>query len=154
MRILTILLAALVLAGCGGTATVPTTDATTVPGTDTTAVVAPTEAATTAPVETAAPAETATGMIGPTERVMASLVQQLGAEGANLQFVSAEEQEWPTPGLGCEQEGMMYTQVITPGYKITFTDGTNTYAVHTDQTGERAVLCENGVPTDLSTVGS
>lgn len=152
MRMFTIVLMMGVLASCGGAASVPAGNPTSVPATD--ATTAPASAVTVAPAPTPVPTEAAPDMIGPAAQVMASLVQQLGLDGANLQYVGAEEQQWPTPALGCPQKGMMYTQVITPGYKITFTDGTTTYDVHTNQTGDQAVLCQNGTPTELTTVGS
>ena len=154
MRILTILLFMVLLASCGAAAT-PAGNVTTVPAAEPTAA-APATDATAAPATdtTAAPVGSDTEMIGPSARVLAALVQQFGLDTANLELVSAEEQEWPTPALGCPQDGAMYAQVITPGYKITFTDGTTTYAVHTDETGDQALLCEGGKPTVLTTAGS
>jgi hypothetical protein len=154
MRILTMLLFMVLLASCGAAAT-PAANVTTVPAAEPTAAPAaePT-AATPATDTTAAPGGSDTDMIGPSARVLAALVQQFGLDTANLQLVSAEEQEWPTPALGCPQDGAMYAQVITPGYKITFTDGTKTYAVHTDETGDQALLCDGGTPTVLTTAGS
>ena len=162
MRILTMLLFMVLLASCGAAAT-PAANVTTVPAAEPTAAPAveptattPATDATAAPATdtTSAPAGSDTDMIGPSARVLAALVQQLGLDTANFQLVSAEEQEWPTPALGCPQDGAMYAQVITPGYKITFTDGTTTYAVHTDETGDQALLCEGGKPTVLPTAGS
>jgi len=69
-----------------------------------------------------------------------------------LQLTGLEEQEWPNPGLGCPKRGVMYTQVVTPGFKLTFSDGTKTYTVHSDTTGDNQVLCEGGQPTALAPV--
>jgi hypothetical protein len=37
---------------------------------------------------------------------------------ALISVESADVTEWSDTGLGCPKEGMMYAQVITPGYKI------------------------------------
>ena len=35
-----------------------------------------------------------------------------------ISVIQATAQEWPDASLGCPQPGMMYAQVITPGYQI------------------------------------
>ena len=35
-----------------------------------------------------------------------------------ISIIQATAQEWPDASLGCPQPGMMYAQVITPGYQI------------------------------------
>jgi hypothetical protein len=37
---------------------------------------------------------------------------------SGILVVQATAQEWPDASLGCPQPGMMYAQVITPGYQI------------------------------------
>ena len=54
----------------------------------------------------------------------------------------AQAVEWPDSSLGCSQPGMMYLQVITPGFKVLLTAGEKTYPVHVG--GARAVVCERG----------
>ena len=43
--------------------------------------------------------------------------------------------------LGCPKEGMAYTQVITPGYKLIFDLAGTPYAVHTNSDGSHMVIC-------------
>ncbi|OGG17024.1 hypothetical protein A3D77_03805 [Candidatus Gottesmanbacteria bacterium RIFCSPHIGHO2_02_FULL_39_11] len=46
-------------------------------------------------------------------------LKKLSAEENNIpKIVSIEEVQWRDTSLGCPKEGMMYAQVITPGYKI------------------------------------
>ncbi len=77
------------------------------------------------------------------------LATQTGVQASNLQLQSAEATEWSDGSLGCPDPATSYIQVITPGYKMVFTDGTRTYDVHASQNG-RAVWCNNGTPTSLT----
>lgn len=70
----------------------------------------------------------------------------LGIAGDQLRLLTKEEKQWPNSALGCEEADMMYMQVITPGYLLTYTDGSKSIEVHSDQTGENTVVCENGKP--------
>lgn len=79
----------------------------------------------------------------------AFLATQTGVDAGQLQVQSAEAVEWPDGSLGCPEPGMMYTQAIVPGYRLTFTDGSRTYEVHTNSDGTNAVLCENGRPVNI-----
>ncbi len=61
-------------------------------------------------------------------------------------LVNKAEQQWSNSSLGCPAADRMYSQVITPGFLLTYTDGAKSYEVHSDTTGERAVLCAGGKP--------
>ena len=66
------------------------------------------------------------------------LIERAKAEAATLtrtsadsvQVVSVEAVDWPDSSLGCPKAGMMYAQVITPGYKIVLETGGRTYEFH------------------------
>lgn len=45
------------------------------------------------------------------------LASQLGAPAKDIRIVEAEAVMWSDSSLGCPQPGMMYAQVVTPGYK-------------------------------------
>ncbi len=114
-------------------------------------------AVTAAPAATTAPAAAPDASplpVGSVEAKMADVLgQKLGVAAGSLALTSKEAQEWSTSGLGCEAEGLMYLQVITPGYKLTYSDGTKTYEVHTNEEGTQGVLCENGKPSELPSAG-
>lgn len=75
------------------------------------------------------------------ERAARELVaREARVAAAALQLVSSAASEWPDSSLGCPEEGMMYMQVITPGYLVVLEAEGRRYEVHTDATG-RAVLC-------------
>lgn len=142
MRIALAMMLTLLLASCGAAAT---------PATDSGTAIELTQppAATTGP-EATAPAQGGSLPAGSVELAAAqALAPQIGVALETLQLSSKEPQEWSDSSLGCPDPATMYMQVITPGYKLTFTDGANTYQVHTDESGRQAVLCENGAPKSL-----
>ncbi len=72
-------------------------------------------------------------------------VQEVTAEALNVDpesvtVLEMEEVVWSDSSLGCPQPGMMYAQVITPGYKATVEVDGETYDVHMDANG-RGVVC-------------
>ena len=60
------------------------------------------------------------------------LAKERDSDPARLQVVKVEKVDWPDTSLGCPQPGMMYAQVITPGYRVILSDGTKEYEYHTD----------------------
>lgn len=51
----------------------------------------------------------------------------------------AQAVDWPDSSLGCPQPGMMYMQMITPGFKVMLEAGGEVYPVHV--AGSHAVVC-------------
>lgn len=74
------------------------------------------------------------------------LAGRLGMASADVQLVSVEAVEWSDTSLGCPQPGMMYAQVITPGYRVVLEAGGQTYTYHTDE-GRFVVSCEEASGT-------
>ncbi len=78
------------------------------------------------------------------ERAITAARRQLAQTVTNVDdavIVSVTAQEWPDSALGCPQPGMMYQQVITPGYLVVLKTAGKLHHVHTDSSG-RAVVCE------------
>ncbi len=73
------------------------------------------------------------------------LANELGCEPDQVAVVSAEAVEWPDSSLGCPQPGMMYLQVITPGYYVVLEHNGRRYTYHTDR-GRRAIRCDRERP--------
>ena len=65
---------------------------------------------------------------------------RLGVAANQLIVERVEAREWGDSSLGCPQPGMMYAQVITPGYLIVVAGGGKRLEYHTDMRG-RAVMC-------------
>jgi hypothetical protein len=76
------------------------------------------------------------------------LAEHLGVSADTLKLQSATAQEWRDGSLGCPQPGMVYPQVITPGFLLIFADGARTYEVHTAENERQIVVCENKQPPD------
>jgi len=54
--------------------------------------------------------------------------------------VSVEAVNWPDASLGCPDPGMIYAQVVTPGYKIVLEVKDQVYIYHTSSTNFK--LCD------------
>lgn len=145
MRGALLLIMIVLLTSCGGA---PASQADS--GVNSPTAVAP--AATDRPVATAPAA--ATLAAGSVEAKAADVLsKKAGIDTSKLQLTTKDAQEWNDSALGCPAKGMMYMQVITPGFKLTFTDGAKTYDVHTDESGSRAVWCQNAAPVELQPGG-
>jgi hypothetical protein len=101
------------------------------------------------PVSTAtnvAPSPTSTEVAIPSESVplvskaVADLALRLQVTEEAIEVVSVEAVEWPNTGLGCPQPGMMYAQVITPGYLLILVAMGESHWYHTDAV-EQVILC-------------
>ena len=68
------------------------------------------------------------------------LTGRLSVDRSAVEIVSVEKRMWGDTSLGCPQPGMMYAQVITPGFLIQLKAGSKVYTYHASLI--RAVLCE------------
>ena len=89
------------------------------------------------------PAPAATGALRPTvvELAVADLAGQLGIAAEAITVHSVAAVEWPDASLGCPKPGMMYAQVITPGYRIVLEANGQSYEYHAGRSG-RGVRCK------------
>jgi len=78
----------------------------------------------------------------------ADLAARLNVANDRIAIVSVEFVQWRDSSLGCPQRGMMYLQVITPGYRILLQGGEKLYEYHSAQGRDRAVLCKSDFATD------
>jgi hypothetical protein len=70
----------------------------------------------------------------------ADLVKRLGVTEEEIVVRSVEAVEWPDASLGCPQPGIIYAQVVTPGFRVILEANGQTYDYHTD-TGRLVILC-------------
>lgn len=75
-----------------------------------------------------------------------SLAEYLSLPAGQIDVLEVEPVEWPDTSLGCPQPGMMYAQVITPGYRILLKAGEQTYSYHTGSTGQGVLCGDDGRP--------
>jgi hypothetical protein len=87
------------------------------------------------------PAPQQPGEVGaPLSAAKLDLSDRLGIDEDQVQVQSVEAVEWPDASLGCPQPGMMYAQVVTPGYRLVLTANGQSYTYHSDRI--QAVLCQ------------
>ena len=80
------------------------------------------------------------------------LADQLQVSPKILVLVHAEKVVWPNSSLGCPKSGMMYAQVMTPGFQIIFKYKDDSYPIHTNLDGSSIVICyveETIIPTPI-----
>jgi len=82
----------------------------------------------------------------PTQAAREVLAQRIGVSAESVEVLSVEAVSWPDTSLGCAEPGMMYAQVITPGYRMRLQAGGRIYAVHSDM--QRVVICDKALDTD------
>lgn len=150
-----LLTSALVLSGCVGvTMTVETPNAPAAPAVPTRIIVTlgtPTLASGTAPTspapsmtptsqsnETVSPDPTLVKLIADAR---ADLAGRVSAASGTISVKSAEPVEWSDTALGCPKPGIVYAQVITPGYRIVLEANGTEYDYHTDNA--RVELCQD-----------
>jgi hypothetical protein len=63
-----------------------------------------------------------------------------GAALASVTVNSVTALNWPDSALGCPQPGVMYSQLVTPGYKIVVSANGQTFEYHSDR-GSHVVTC-------------
>jgi hypothetical protein len=83
--------------------------------------------------EAGQPAPAVPGSEATVAAAVTHLSQQTGIPEDQITVDSVEPTQWRDTSLGCPQEGMMYAQVITPGYLIVLSAQGQTYEYHTDQ---------------------
>jgi hypothetical protein len=83
------------------------------------------------------------GAEGIVERVIEDAAAELEVAREDVSLASLTAVDWPNAALGCPEEGGVYAEVITPGYRIVVTDGESTLTYHTDLTGA-FVNCSDG----------
>ncbi len=66
-----------------------------------------------------------------------ALAEQLDIPPEAIAVAAWEPVDWPDTSLGCPEPGMMYAQVIVPGYVVFLEARGETFRVHTDRAGER-----------------
>ena len=72
------------------------------------------------------------------------LPDELETDAGSFNLDRLESVQWSDASLGCPQEGMMYAQVITPGYKLVFDFAGTSYSVHSNSDDSHMVVCGDG----------
>jgi hypothetical protein len=75
------------------------------------------------------------------EAALSDAAAHLGVSRADLQVQQVEAREWSDSSLGCPRPGLMYSQIVTPGYLIVITGAGKLLEYHSDARGN-VVLCQ------------
>ena len=70
-----------------------------------------------------------------------TLSTQTNVAKSQITVTRVEPVDWPDSSLGCPQPGMLYSQIVTPGYRIILSNGSQQYEFHTDR-GNRVIPCQ------------
>ena len=143
LRVVLSVLVMLIVAGCAASPSNPV---------EPTQIMPPAPTATAANVES--PAENAAPPAFAFEtdelRVMAQkavedLAKRLSVPAVDVVVMEAAAVNWPDSSLGCPGEGMMYAQMITPGYRVVLKVGETLYEYHAGADAN-AIFCEKPQP--------
>jgi hypothetical protein len=74
-----------------------------------------------------------------------NLAQRLTISENEIVVLEATSVTWPDGSLGCPQEGMVYAQVLTPGYLIRLQSGEQEFEYHASRS-TTVIFCENPAP--------
>jgi hypothetical protein len=71
-----------------------------------------------------------------------ALADEMKVTADQIEVVSVESVQFRDSSLGCPQKGMMYLQVITPGYQVVLRLEGQTYDYRV--AGQQVILCRSG----------
>ncbi len=83
----------------------------------------------------------ATNLPHPVRLAIEQAAEDAGVAQDEVEVVEYEAVEWRDTSLGCPQPGMMYAQVIVPGYRVVLNVEGETVEYHTDSNGT-VVRCD------------
>src|SRR5947209_1517667 len=73
---------------------------------------------------------------------LADAASHLGTGPQDLRVTQVEARQWPDSSLGCPQPGLLYSQIVTPGYLIVISSSSGKQLEYHADTRGRAVLCK------------
>jgi len=79
------------------------------------------------------------------EKAKENLAQRLSIPSSQIDLLEAADVVWSNASLGCPQPGMMYADVLTPGYLILLNANGQEYEYHASKSSD-VFLCENPIP--------
>jgi hypothetical protein len=74
------------------------------------------------------------------DAALAEAATHLGVDSTALRVDQVEARQWSDASLGCPRPGIMYAQIVTPGFLIMISSGARQLEYHSD-TRARVVLC-------------
>ncbi len=74
------------------------------------------------------------------EVAVADLSTRLGIQVDEIDVAEASKHTWSDGSIGCPEPGRMYTQALTPGFRVILASGEDEYAYH-GATGRSLFYC-------------
>jgi hypothetical protein len=79
------------------------------------------------------------------EKAKGDLAQRLSIPENEIILLKATDVVWPNSSLGCPQKGMVYAEVLTPGYLIILSVENQEFEYHASR-GTELIYCPNPTP--------
>lgn len=79
------------------------------------------------------------------ETAQKDLAQRLSIPVAMINLIEAKAVTWSDSSLGCPQEGIVYAEVLTLGYRVILEYAKQTYEYHAGK-GHEIFYCANPIP--------
>jgi hypothetical protein len=83
------------------------------------------------------------------DEARALLAEQVGVAETDLAVASTSQQTWDE-SLGCPRPNRAYAEFAQFGYLLIFEGGGQSYNVHSSQTGDFMIHCDQGTPRLLA----
>ena len=80
------------------------------------------------------------------DNAIADAARRAGVDPSAVTVVTAEAHDWPNGALGCPQPDTMYTEVITPGYRVVVEAGGTAFDYRASSRSSDVHWCENPPP--------
>jgi hypothetical protein len=80
------------------------------------------------------------------DNAKADAAGRAGVDPAEVTVVVAEAHDWPNGALGCPEPDMLYTEVITPGYRVVVEAGGTEFDYRASTRSSDVQWCENPPP--------
>ena len=85
---------------------------------------------------------------GVTQLSIAMMEEKFGIPAADVTVAEVTPMTWPDAGLGCPKRGVLYIQVVTPGFQILLEAKGHVFTFHTDEKS-LVVLCSVNPPDEI-----
>ena len=76
------------------------------------------------------------------EKARLDLAKRLSISDADITLVQASQVDWADLSLGCPKPGMLYGQMVTPGYLVVLRAGSTLYQYHSGP-GQNPFFCSS-----------
>ena len=76
------------------------------------------------------------------DAAMQAAAPHLGVNPDQLRVTQVEARQWPDSSLGCPQPGLLYSQIVTPGFLIIISSASGKQLEYHTDAGAHVVLCK------------